>query len=185
MDEKTIFDTVESIIETRLAPIENQLIEKEQKNRERRCKEYNKNQLKEKDRFVKHYLEGSVDLLELKKQKILSSSDIGKFSLLCMFLQKDTGKIVHPETNKPMNKTQMRKELNEHKQHFGESFDKLLSVNLVMKKQVGNSEEYYINPKYAFNGESRLMNCVYVNVNVNNCNNVTINPNINQVQNLM
>ena len=32
MDEKTIFDTVESIIETRLAPIENQLIEKEQKN---------------------------------------------------------------------------------------------------------------------------------------------------------
>ena len=146
---------------------------REEQNARRRQTAWDKNSKKEHDKFVKHYVKGSRELLELKKDKILSSSDIGKFSLLCMFLQKDTGLIIYPDTNKGMDISGMIKELNERKQHFYTSLQKLIDVGLVMPKDIGNNKmEYYINPKYAFNGESRL-NSTYFNLS--NCTNITIN----------
>jgi hypothetical protein len=158
------------------------LEKREQKNKKQRESAYLKNRYKENDKFVKHFAKGSESLLELKQQKKLSCSDIGKFALLCSFLEKDTGIIVSPTTRLPMSKSQMCKELGENRQHFATGLGKLIGAGLVFEKPVGKGRTtFHINPEYAFNGESRLKGSVYVLNFFNGCEKVEFNQQVNPV----
>lgn len=188
MEKETFEDTLESIstenelLQSRITDLENSneniyslISDHKAKNKKRSIAYYEKRANKEKDIFVKQYVGGWGTLLEWKKSGKLSASDLGRFALLCEFLEKGSGVLVHPITRQPMSKTQMCKELGEQRQNFGGNVDKLIRLDLMQRKTIDGKEVYLINPKYSFNGESRIKVLYTV---FNNCqfgDGVTIN----------
>ena len=72
---------LEEIVEQQQYQIDklyNVIADKQRKNKERRIKEYEKNQFKEHDPFVKSYPNEVMSLFDLKEQKKLSNADMGR-----------------------------------------------------------------------------------------------------------
>lgn len=173
---------LEEIVEQQQYQIDklyNVIADKQRKNKERRIKEYEKNQFKEHDPFVKSYPNEGMSLFDLKEQKKLSNADMGRIWELSQFLEPDTSLLVNPNNGYPLNKTNMCKFIREPRQHFDKDLQRLIDLDIVIvRKDNANKDIFFMNNKYVFNGFSRAK----VSYTINNVfvNNGTIEGNVIQ-----
>lgn len=179
MDDETVYDTLDSI----KGEFENQVIKLEGKidnikagNAKRKKYYAQKKALVESDPFTKTYHKGIDEMKSLKLSGDITFSDIGKFHMISASVQKDTGLIVSHVTGLPMSLSEIADEIGDYKQNIYKTFEKLIAINIIWKKNISGMEVYYVNPEYIFNGASRMA----ANINIyNNCNiqnNTIVNP---------
>lgn len=190
IDEQVLRDTIESItsnyeakleiMQLQIEQIAQEKAEEEQQRLKNRKYWLEKKRKQDPELFIKQYQEGWSDMLMLKRENNLSFADAGKFAFLCMHIEKDTGLIVKPKSSEAMRRIDMANAIGDHKQHFYKTLDKFMELGLVQRRTVGAEEFFYINPKYAFNGISKV---AAQSVIFNNCtfgDNATITNSITQ-----
>lgn len=161
MNAETLMDTLEAIRENQeeqkaqIDFLQELNYKKDAAAMANRRKHQQKKDSMERDLFIKHYVEGSTELLDARKRGDISFSDLGKFTALCAFIQQDTTIIAHPVTRKPMNITDMANELGDYKQNLGPTLSKLIRFGLIIVREIEGAEVYCVNEKYAFNGPNR------------------------------
>lgn len=165
-------------IDTKQTMMVEHMLAKETKARKSRQYHAERKKLQEDDTFTKQYHEGVDDLKALKDTNKISFADFGKFMFICRYIEWDTGMICRPNTSIPMTIPEIAKNIGDHKQHLYKTFDKLMELSVVIKRNINGGDVYFVNPKYSFNGYSR------VKANTVIFNNCTFGDNASIVTNL-
>jgi len=161
-------------LQQEVAQIQNYLASKETaatKRRVQRCQkaeeERQKELLKDNAPFTKQFHSGWQSITEMRRDKELGFADIGKFALLCVYAQQDTGIIADRVTTRPFNRAEMARAIGDEKINFNRSMETFISKGLIIPRKENGKEVFYINPSFSFNGLGRQH---IINMIFNNCN---------------
>lgn len=105
-------------------------------------------------KYTQNVYQGMDKLKDFKKDKILTGTEAFNYTLLGMFIEVNTGRLVHPLGSK-MSIPEMARLVSEDESNFRKSFKKYNDHGLIIEKVVDERKVYFANPSFMFNGTNR------------------------------